>query len=122
MNVDPLVSYTDLTAEGNNLVRRGDFRRAIDNFEKAKVLAEEMQDHPLLIKALCNLSTARLATGEIHEAEKGLREILLKTRDPQTIFVTSSNLTTRSPRRGPGGISRSMSSSARSYSSARSSS
>jgi len=100
MEVDPLLNYSDLTAEGNILVRRGDFRRAIDNFERAKRLAEEMQDHPLLIKALCNLSTARLAAGDIREAEKGLREILLKTRDPQTVFVTSSNLASALRRQG----------------------
>jgi len=99
-DVDPLATYSDVTAEGNILVRRGDFRRAIDNFERAKRLAEEMQDHPLLIRALCNLSTARLAAGDIREAEKGLREILLKTRDPQTIFVTSSNLASALRRQG----------------------
>jgi len=100
MEADRLSSYSDLTAEGNVLVRRGDFRKAIDNFERAKLLAEEMQDNALLIKALCNLSTARLAAGEIREAEKGLREILLKTQDPQTIFVTSSNLASALRRQG----------------------
>jgi tetratricopeptide (TPR) repeat protein len=100
MDVDLLSNYSELTAEGNILVRRGDFRRAIDNFEKAKVIAEEMQDHPLLIKSLLNVSTARLAAGEIREAEKGLRELLLKTRDPQTIFVASSNLASALRRQG----------------------
>lgn len=100
MEVDRLSSYSDLTAEGNSLVRRGDFRKAIDNFERARHLAEDMQDNALLIKALCNLSTARLASGDIRAAEKGLREILLKTQDPQTIFVTSSNLASALRRQG----------------------
>ena len=100
MDGDLLSRYSDLTADGNILVRRGDFRKAIDNFERACRLAEDLQDHQLLIKALCNLSTARLAAGEIREAEKGLREILLRTRDAQTIFVTSSNLASALRRQG----------------------
>jgi len=92
MKSDPIASYSELTAEGQIFVRHGDFRRAIDNFEQAVRLAHDLDDSPLLVKALCNLSTARLAAGDIKEAEKGLREILLRTRDPQTIFVTSSNL------------------------------
>jgi len=100
MDGDRLASYSDLTAEGNTLVRRGDFRRAIDNFERAVRLADDLQDPALQVKALLNLSTARLAAGQIKEAEKGLREILLRTRDPQTIFVTSSNLASALRRQG----------------------
>src|SRR5215510_15498625 len=100
MQSDPIASYSDLTAEGNLFVRHGDFRRAIDNFEQAVRLAHDLEDPALLVKALCNLSTARLAAGQIKEAEKGLREILLKTRDPQTIFVTSSNLASALRRQG----------------------
>jgi tetratricopeptide (TPR) repeat protein len=100
MDGDRLTSYSDLTAEGNSLVKRGDFRRAIENFERAVRLAEDLQDAALHVKALLNLSTARLAAGQIREAEKGLRQILLKTRDPQTIFVTSSNLASALRRQG----------------------
>lgn len=100
MQSDPIASYSDLTAEGQLHVRHGDFRRAIDNFEKAVRLAHDLDDSALLVKALCNLSTARLAAGDIKEAEKGLREILMRTRDPQTIFVTSSNLASALRRQG----------------------
>jgi tetratricopeptide (TPR) repeat protein len=100
MDGDRLSRYSDLTAEGNTFVCRGDFGRAINNFERAVTLAEDLQDHSLLIKALCNLSTARLASGDIRAAEKGLREILLKSRDPQAIFVTSSNLASALRRQG----------------------
>jgi tetratricopeptide (TPR) repeat protein len=92
MPADPTDHYTELTREGTLLVRRGDFRRAIEVFESARRLAEDLQDDECVIKAICNLSTARLAVGEIQEAERGLRELLLKTQDPQTIFVCSSNL------------------------------
>ena len=100
MQSDPIASYSDLTAEGNLFVRHGDFRRAIDNFEQAVRLAHDLDDSALLVKALCNLSTARLAAGDIKEAEKGLREILLRTRDPQTVFITSSNLASALRRQG----------------------
>jgi tetratricopeptide (TPR) repeat protein len=100
MASDPRGSYSDLSAEGDQLVRRGDFRRAIDNFERAIRLAEELQDQQLLVKALCNLSSARLASGDIKGAEKGLRQILLRTQDPQTIFATSSNLASALRRQG----------------------
>jgi len=100
MQSDPIASYSDLTAEGQLYVRHGDFRRAIDNFEQAVRLAHDLDDSALLVKALCNLSTARLAAGDIKEAEKGLREILLRTRDPQTVFVTSSNLASALRRQG----------------------
>ena len=87
-----IVRYSDLTAQGTVQVRRGEFRQAIQSFEAAQEIAETLNEQPLVIKALCNLSTACLAAGDIRDAEKGLRQILLKTRDPQTIFVTSSNL------------------------------
>src|SRR5262249_53546511 len=92
MPADPLHDYADLTKEGSLCVRRGDFRRAIEIFEAARRLAEELRDDDLLVKAICNISTSRLAVGEVQEAERGLRQLLLKTRDPQTIFVCSSNL------------------------------
>jgi tetratricopeptide (TPR) repeat protein len=100
MTADQRASYSELTEEGNVLVRRGDFRKAIDNYDRARQLAEEMQDQDLLVKALCNLSTARLAAGDIKMAEKGLRQILLRTQDPQTVFVTSSNLASALRRQG----------------------
>ena len=100
MDPDRLSVYSDLTAEGQNYVKRGDFRRAIDNFERAVRLATDLEDAALHVKALVNLSTARLAAGQIREAEKGLREILLKTQDPSTIFVTSSNLASALRRQG----------------------
>jgi tetratricopeptide (TPR) repeat protein len=92
MSADLIERYSDLTAQGTVQVRRGEFRPAVESFEAARKIAESLGEQPLVVKALCNLSTARLAAGDIRDAERGLRQILLKTRDPQTIFVTSSNL------------------------------
>ena len=92
MSADLISRYSELTAQGTLQVRRGEFRQAIESFETARGIAEDLEEQPLVVKALCNLSTARLAAGDIRGAERGLRELLLKTRDPQTIFVASSNL------------------------------
>jgi len=100
MDSDRHASYLDVTKEGDSLVRRGDFRRAIDNFERAVVLAKDLDDQSLLVKALCNLSSARLAAGDIREAEQGLREILMRTRDAGTIFAASSTLASALRRQG----------------------
>ena len=92
MSADQIARYSELTAEGTQLVRAGEFRKAAEAFETARTIAETLQDQHLLFRAICNLSTARLSMGEIGDAEKGLREILLKSGDEQIVFVASSNL------------------------------
>jgi len=100
MPVDLLARYAELTAEGILQIRHGEFHHAVDNFEEARQLASQLHDSKLHVKALCNLSTARLAIGDVQQAEKGLREILLKTRDLQMIFHASSNLASALRRQG----------------------
>ncbi len=92
MSADLIARYSELTAAGTLQVQHGEFRLAAERFESARLAAEELQDQQLVFRAICNLSTAKLHLGEIQEAEQGLREILLKSRDEQTIFVASSNL------------------------------
>jgi tetratricopeptide (TPR) repeat protein len=81
-----------LTAEGTLQVKCGEFRLAEERFEAALLLARELGDQFLMDRATCNLSTARLNLGMIQEAEKGLREILLKNSDNNIIFIASYNL------------------------------
>ncbi|PYS95351.1 MAG: hypothetical protein DMF50_09060 [Acidobacteria bacterium] len=97
---DPFQRYTEATADGQRLLLHGEFRTSLERFQDAYEAAAEMEDQQLIFRALCNLSTARLSLGEIREAEKGLREILLKTEDPQCIFVASSNLASSLRRQG----------------------
>src|SRR5438093_8838890 len=78
MSADLKATYAELTAEGTLQVQRGDFRQAAEQFELALKIAREVDDQHLIHRATCNLSTARLSLGQIQEAEKGLREILLK--------------------------------------------
>jgi tetratricopeptide (TPR) repeat protein len=100
MAVDLIARYAELTAEGILQVRRGEFRHAIECFDAARRLAGEVDDPALIVKALCNLSTARLGVGEVQEAEKGLRELLLRTRDHQMVYHASSNLASALRRQG----------------------
>ncbi|HXH28328.1 MAG TPA: tetratricopeptide repeat protein [Candidatus Polarisedimenticolia bacterium] len=95
-----IARYSDLTAEGTQHLRRGEFRCAADCFESARRVAEDLDDQQLRFKALCNLSTARLSLGEVPQAETGLREILLESPDPQVVFVASSNLASSLRRQG----------------------
>ncbi len=70
MATDLIARYSELTAEGTLQVRHGEFLRAAETFEEARRLAERLDDQPLLFKALCNLSTAKLSLGQIEEAER----------------------------------------------------
>lgn len=100
MSEDLATRYAGLTDQGNQHLRRGEFGAAAEQFRSARLIAEQIQDQQLIFKALCNLSTARLNLGEIKRAEKGLREILLKSDDNATIFVASSNLASALRRQG----------------------
>ncbi|MFQ5876262.1 MAG: hypothetical protein ACE5JH_01010 [Acidobacteriota bacterium] len=100
MREDLISRYTELTDAGTQHLRRGEFQAAAHYFLSARALADRLQDQQLVFRATCNLSTARLNLGEVREAEKGLREILLKSQDPHTVFVASSNLASALRRQG----------------------
>jgi tetratricopeptide (TPR) repeat protein len=96
----PAARYEQLTQTGSLQLRRGEFQDAVRTFEETRRLAQEIGDQVLFTRAVCNISTALLALGEIAEAEKGLREILLKSQDPHSVFVASTNLASALRRQG----------------------
>ena len=100
MSPDLVARYSELTAEGTLQVRRGEFHQASEQFGAALQIARDLNDQHLIHRAACNLSTARLSLGQIQEAERGLREILLKSSDPNIIFIASSNLASALRRQG----------------------
>jgi tetratricopeptide (TPR) repeat protein len=100
MGADLSAHYGELNDAGTLFVRQGEFLKAAESFERAGEVARRLGDERLICRALCNLSTARLSMGLIQEAEKGLREILLQTSDPNSIFVASSNLASALRRQG----------------------
>ena len=97
---EPVARYEELTKTGSLHLRRGEFKAAVRIFEETRAIAERAGNQTFLSRAVCNISTALLALGEIQEAEKGLREILLKSRDPQSTFVASTNLASALRRQG----------------------
>jgi tetratricopeptide (TPR) repeat protein len=93
-------SYDQLTKEAYEEVRRGNFKTAMDLFILARKLAESAGDSKEIDRSLCNLSTAHLCLGDFRAAEQGLREILLRSTDPQILFTASANLTSSLSKQG----------------------
>jgi len=69
-------------------------------FQDAYEAAAELEDQQADLPGPLQPEHGAPVSGEIREAEKGLREILLKTEDPQCIFVASSNLASSLRRQG----------------------
>lgn len=77
---------------GIEKVRSGDFPGALGDFEAALALARQIGDVTLLHETQANVSMVYIQLGEEHKAEAGLREILLKSRDPKVLFGAAYNL------------------------------
>ncbi|MGH9749783.1 MAG: tetratricopeptide repeat protein [Candidatus Polarisedimenticolia bacterium] len=97
---DPVARCNELTHSGSLQLRKGEFKEAVETFRETLRLAESIEDRVLVSRAHCNISTALLALGQVQEAEKGLRAILLNSRDSQSIFIASSNLASALRRQG----------------------
>lgn len=79
-------------SEGCAALRKGDLDQALVLFDGA--LARARQDHEAenVNKALSNLSTCYIEKGEYEQAATGLREIILRSSDDETICGASYNL------------------------------
>ena len=85
-------AYRRHHAEGVALVRSGELREAQASFEAALQQAGWLGDPRLQHEAQANLSMVSLQLGEDRKAEAGLREILLNSRNPRTLFGAAYNL------------------------------
>jgi tetratricopeptide (TPR) repeat protein len=81
-------------------VRAGDFRGALDDFSGALSLAREAGDPSLQYEAQANLSMVYIQLGEERRAEKGLREILLNSREHKVRFGAAYNLAVSQRKQG----------------------
>jgi len=61
-------------------------------FEEARAMAARSRDHGLADKAIANRSMALIEMGEYEEAAVGLKEIILRSRDDETICGAAYNL------------------------------
>jgi len=93
-------SYDQLTKEGYEEVRRGNFKTARDLFLLARKLAESAGEQLEIDRSVCNLSTVELSVSNFRGAEKGLREILLRCADHQILFIASANLASSLAKQG----------------------
>jgi len=86
--------------KGFTLVRKSRLPEALATFEKLRALAIGFEDSKLLDKADTNRSMVLLEMGECAEAARGLKEIILRSRDAKTICGASYNLSISLRRQG----------------------
>lgn len=100
MNPDRIALFWQLMQEGYALVQKGRLRAALSNFEKAHTVAVAERDRRIADKALANQSMVLLEMGEYARAARGLREIILRSRDDETRCGAAYNLAISLRRQG----------------------
>src|SRR5262245_57940445 len=84
--------FAKLISRGCASLRKGDLDLALSEFETALQLARGGDEPERVNKALSNISTCYIELGEYEKASKGLREIILRSSDDETICGASYNL------------------------------
>src|SRR6059036_1790424 len=98
---DPrLDEYRRLYANGAEKVRAGDFSAALESFSAALAAARDLEDAVLQREAQANVAMVYIQLGEDRKAEKGLREILLKSHEPKVRFGAAYNLAVSQRKQG----------------------
>lgn len=82
-------TYEELRKRGIAEMDRGDYGAALDAFRGALSQAEESEEMASIHAARCNVSLVLLELQEYRSAEKGLREILLQSRDDRVAAVAA---------------------------------
>ncbi len=89
----PLIEkYEACAREGEEAIKRGDFRDALQLYSDAIVIAHKLKDRYLLHMAIANRSLALIELGDSSRAERGLREIILRSSNDKIIFGASYSL------------------------------
>lgn len=84
--------YEDLYRQIESEVRGGDYRRALKLGRRALEVARGIGEPDLVHKAVSNLSVIYLDLGHPKRAERGLREIILRSSDKAVICGAAYNL------------------------------
>ncbi len=92
--------YSRKTAQGCALLRRGDLEEALALFVQALEDARRVGREDHIHKSLSNISSCYIEMGRYDEAAKGLREIILRSSDDETICAASYNLSISLRRQG----------------------
>lgn len=92
--------YSRLIEQGYDLLRRGDLTQALARFEGALDRARRLGQTERANKALSSISACYLEMGQCEKAARGLREIILRSTDDETICAASYNLSISLRRQG----------------------
>ena len=85
-------AYDNLYRQIETDVRQGDYRQALERSRAALAVAHELDDQNLIHKAISNLSVIYLELGHPKRAERGLREIILRSADNAVVCGAAYNL------------------------------
>ncbi len=84
--------YEDLKERASETLRRGSLRKALLEFEDAYGLAKRIGDQELEDIAFCNRSAVAIRLGTGDGLVPALRQMLLRTAEPQVAFLSAYNL------------------------------
>jgi tetratricopeptide (TPR) repeat protein len=101
-----LDQYADLKDRGRQATLRGEFREAIVLYTRARQLAHAEDDPELIDEADLNVAMVLIQMGEARKGEEGLREILLRTKNPRVGVAAAYNIA--SSLRNQGRLERAM--------------
>ena len=93
-------AYRRLYEAGVEKVRKGEFSAALADFQAALESARASGRTRLQHEAQANLAMVYIQLGQDKKAEVGLREILLKSRDPLSRFGAAYNLAVSQRKQG----------------------
>ena len=94
MKSEHMTRYEELRAEGQKGFTTGDVKAACQAYEQALEVAQHCvdEDDEILNKAQVNLALARVQAHQDELAEKGLREVLLRSSHADVIRVAAQCL------------------------------
>ncbi len=92
--------FSRFIALGYALLKQGDLGEALSQFEGALTCARKSADLERANKAVCSIAACYIEMGDHERAAKGLREIILRSTDDETICAAAYNLSISLRRQG----------------------
>jgi tetratricopeptide (TPR) repeat protein len=92
VTADRVARFKRLMRRGYELVKKSRLHAALETFEEARSTAARSRDRGLADKAIANRSMVLIEMGEYARAARGLKEIILRSRDDETICGAAYNL------------------------------
>lgn len=92
MSKDLKTRFANFFEKGARFIKQGNFKKAFEEYSKAHEIAQQLGNIILIHKCKANLSLALIELGEYKKAEKGLREIIISSKNDKIIFSASYSL------------------------------